>query len=271
MPTTELNGQGTEITLHYEEFGDRSNPSVVLIRGTGADSSRWMPQVEAYRDEFHVVIFDNRGVGRSSTPPGPYSVADMAADTIGLLDHLGIDRWNLSGSSLGGAIAMQVAIDAPDRTASLQLHSSWLRTEGYTEYSLGLLRSILVHGGIDFYYDAVLPMLFSVDFLSSDFERTTGMLDRMKANSATTTGLLGQLDANLGHDLSTEARTLGVPTLVTVGSNDILLPVAASRELAESIPQATLHIFEGGAHLVSMEAADDFNSVTLQWMRTHCS
>jgi aminoacrylate hydrolase len=229
-----------------------------------------MPQVEAYQDEYHVIIFDNRGVGKSSTPPGPYSVADMATDTIGLLDALGIARWNLSGSSLGGAIAMQVAIDEPDRTESLQLHSSWLRTEGYTEYSLGLLRSILVHGGIDFYYDAALPLLFSVDFLSADFERTSAMLEKMKANSATTVGLLGQLDANLSHDLSAESASIGVPTLVTVGSNDMILPVAASRELAERIPDATLHIFEGGAHLVSMEAAEEFNSVTLQWMRTHC-
>src|SRR5690606_10238103 len=127
-------------------------PVVLLIRGTGADSSRWMPQVEAYLDEFNVVIFDNRGTGKSDTPPGPYTVAQMADDTFGLLDALEIEACHVSGSSLGGAIGLQMAVARPERVLSLQMHSSWLATRGYTEYSLGLLGKILDLGGTDFYY-----------------------------------------------------------------------------------------------------------------------
>ena len=142
MPRARL-ADGLE--LNYELFGDAAAPAVVLVRGTGADGTRWMPQVEAYRDEFRVLIFDNRGVGGSDTPPGPYTVADMAGDTVALLDILGIERCHLSGSSLGGAICAHIAIEHPQRVRSLQMHSSWLATRGYTAYSLGLLQQLPRH------------------------------------------------------------------------------------------------------------------------------
>ena len=80
---------GTKI--YYESHGDESLPTLVLIRGTGADGTRWMPQVNAYRSEIRCVIFDGRGVGRSETTPPPYTVESMAGDTFDLMDALGID------------------------------------------------------------------------------------------------------------------------------------------------------------------------------------
>ena len=255
------------LELNYELFGDADAPVVVLVRGTGADGTRWMPQVEAYRNDFRVLIFDNRGVGGSDTPPAPYTVADMANDTVALLDILGIDRCHLSGSSLGGAICAHIAIEHPQRVRSLQMHSSWLVTRGYTAYSLGLLHSFLVTGGVDFYYDAALPLLFSPQFMSREHERLMGVLAHMKAHPATYEGLLGQLQANLTHDLSERAAEIVAPTLVTVGELDYLLPVAASEELQRAIPNAELVVFPGGPHLVTMETPERFNDVTLTWLR----
>jgi len=239
----------------------------VLIRGTGADGSRWMPQVDAYKDEFNVIIFDNRGVGRSDTPPGPYTVAEMADDTFKVLDALGVESCHVSGSSLGGAIGLHMTIERPERVLSLQLHSSWLATRDYTEYSLGLLGKFLELGGVDFYYEATLPLLFSSTFLSSDYARLADMLARMRANSASYDGLLGQIHANLTHDLSARVGEVTAPALITVGEFDFLTPVSASEELHRNLPGSELVVFQGAAHLTSMEAADDFNRVTLDWMR----
>ena len=264
MPRARL-ADGLE--LNYELFGDADAAAVVLVRGTGADGTRWMPQVEAYRSEFRVLIFDNRGVGGSDSPPGPYSVADMAADTVGLLDELGIERCHLSGSSLGGAICAHIAIEHAERVRSLQLHSSWLVTRGYTAYSLGLLKRFLEVGGVEFYYEAALPLLFSPAFMSREHERLMGVLEHMKSHPATFDGLLGQLHANLSHDISTRAAEIAVPTLVTVGELDYLLPVAESEELQRAIPNAELVVFPGGPHLVTMETPDRFNEVTLAWLR----
>lgn len=256
-----------DLELHYERFGPPTGAPIVLIRGTGADGSRWMPQVTAYEQELPVVIFDNRGAGRSGSPPAPYTVEEMADDTLRLLDHLGIDMCHLSGSSLGGAIALRLAASHPDRAISLQLHSSWLVTEGYTRYSLGLLAQILEIGGPTFYYEATLPLLFSARFLSTDQHRLEAILANMRANTATVDGLAGQIAANLTNDLRTAAARIQIPTLVTVGELDLVCPVAASEQLAAAIDGAQLVVFEDAAHLASMEVADRFNDVTLRWLR----
>ena len=196
-------GDGTGI--YYESHGDESLPTVVFIRGTGADGTRWMPQVRAYESEVRCVIFDGRGVGRSETTPPPYSVQSMAGDTFDLMDALGIGAAHLSGSSLGGAIGLRMAADAPERVLSLQTHSSWLGTHGFSEFSLGLLKAHLVNGGVEHYYSATLPMLISPGFMSRNFEMLMNILSHMKANAASYDGLLGQIEANLSYDMRPEA------------------------------------------------------------------
>ena len=85
MPRTDIS---TGISLYYEWHGDANGPPVVFIRGTGADSSRWMPQVNEYKDKYRTLIFDNRGVGKSDSPEGPYTVEMMAEETVALLAAL---------------------------------------------------------------------------------------------------------------------------------------------------------------------------------------
>jgi aminoacrylate hydrolase len=226
-----------------------------------------MPQIEAYKEIVPCVIFDGRGVGKSSTTPPPYTVAQMAADTIAVLDHIGLESVHISGSSLGGAIGLHLAVHEPSRVLTLQMHSSWLATRGFAEYSLGLLKKILIAGGTDFYYEATLPLLFSPGFMAEHFDELMGILAHMKAHPATVDGLLGQIEANLTHDLTAEVRCVKIPTLITVGELDYLLPVACSRELHEAIAGSQLVVFPGCGHLATMENASEFNRVTLDWLR----
>ena len=261
--------RSTDADIYYEKHGDGDGPPVLFIRGTGADGTRWMPQVEAYESEVPCVIFDGRGVGRSSTTPPPYTVAQMATDTIALMDHMEVPAAHISGSSLGGAIGLHIAVHAPERVRTLQLHSSWLATRGFAEYSLGLLKEILLAGGTDFYYKATLPLLFSPAYMMDNFDDLMRILAHMQANPATFEGLRGQIEANLTHDLSSEAGQVRVPTLITVGELDYVLPVECSRELHEAIDGSELVVFAGCGHLVTMENSEDFNRVTLDWLRPH--
>lgn len=254
------------VVLAFEEFGSRAAPAVVFIRGTGASGNRWMPQVDAYKGRYRCVIFDNRGAGASSTPPPPYTVDQMANDTVDLMDHLEIDSAHISGSSLGGAIALRIAAQHPDRANTLQLHSSWLVTNGYAGYSLKLLKTFLKTGGVDFYYEATIPLLFSPGFLTTRFDQVPGILEGMRKTAASLDGLLGQVEANLTHDGRTDAAALTVPTLVTVGGLDLLLPVAESLRLHEAIAGSDFHVFPDGGHLVTMESPEEFNTVTLDWL-----
>lgn len=253
--------------IYYELHGSVSGPPLVLIRGTGADGTRWMPQVNAYKSHVACLIFDGRGVGRSETTAPPYTVKQMASDTLAVMDHAGIAAAHVSGSSLGGAIGLYLAVHAPHRVLTLQLHSSWLATRGFAAYSLGLLKKFLVAGGTDFYYEATLPLLFSSSYMMNNFDELMKILAHMQAHSATKDGLLGQIEANLSHDLATEAGRVQAPTLITVGALDYILPVSCSQELHEAIAGSELVVFEGCGHLVTMENSEHFNQVTLDWLR----
>ncbi len=265
--------QAEDISIYYEWHGERrsdgTDTPVLFIRGTGADGTRWMPQVNAYKAEVPCVIFDGRGVGRTDTTLPPYTVKQMAGDTLRLMDSLGIVSAHVSGSSLGGAIGLHMAVHAPERVRTLQLHSSWLATRGFAEFSLGLLKDILVAGGTDFYYKATLPLLFSPSYMMENFDGLMQILAHMQANPATLDGLTGQIDANLSYDLSSEATRVRAPTLITVGELDYVLPVSCSRELHEAISGSELVIFPGCGHLVTMENSERFNRVTLDWLRKH--
>ena len=254
--------------LQYEVFGDDDAPVVVLIRGTGADGTRWMPQVEAYRDEFRVVIFDNRGVGASDTPPGPYTVADMAADTVGLLDALDIDRCHLSGSSLGGAIASTSRSSIPSGSRACSCTPVGWRRDGYTAYSLGLLKQLPRHRWHRLLLRGDAAAAVQPRFMSTEHERLMAMLAHMKAHPATYEGLLGQIEANLSHDLRAarrrgRRRRRSSPS----GSSTTSCRWRASEELQRAIPNSELIVFPGGPHLVTMESPERFNDVTLTWLR----
>lgn len=261
--------QTADANLYYERHGEGDGPPVLFIRGTGADGTRWMPQVEAYKSEVPCVIFDNRGAGSSDTTPSPYSVEQMAADTMALMDNLEISSAHISGSSLGGAIGLHLAIHEPERVLTLQLHSSWMATRGFAAYSLGLLKKILLAGGTDFYYEATLPLLFSPSFMMDNFDSLMQILAHMQANPATEDGLLGQIEANLSYDLSAVASQVTAPTLITVGDLDYLLPVTFSQEMHDAIDGSELIVFTGCGHLATMESPDEFNQATLEWLRPH--
>lgn len=254
------------VSLYYEWHGQHAGDPVVFIRGTGADSSRWMPQVEEYAGRYRCLIFDNRGAGKSDTPAGPYSVDMMVEDAIGLMDALSIESAHLSGLSLGGAIAQAMTLAAPARVTTLQLHGTWARTYGYARKYLSLLRRFVLEGGLDLYYEGALLYLFPPDYITEQAERMDGILQAMKKNSSPAQGLLGQLEANLTHDVLDRLDQIAVPTLVTVGELDMCLPPYYSRELHRGIRGSELVVFKGGSHLFGLQDPATFNRVTLEWL-----
>src|SRR5438093_13759231 len=115
------------IDLYYDEQG--SGDPLLLVMGLAADSAAWMFQVPDFARHHRTIVFDNRGVGRSAKPPGPYTIHEMADDTVGLLDALGIARAHVVGVSMGGMIAQELALRHPERVARLVLAMSFARPE----------------------------------------------------------------------------------------------------------------------------------------------
>ena len=108
-----------ELDMYYEVAG--SGEPLLLIMGLGADLNAWVRQTPVLSTRYRTVTIDNRGVGRSSKPPGPYSTAQMADEAAGLLDHLGVERAHVLGVSMGGMIAQEVALRHPRRVGTLTL------------------------------------------------------------------------------------------------------------------------------------------------------
>ena len=124
MPKARVNG----ISINYSVEG-RGEP-LFLIMGFSGSKMAWFFQRGAFRKHFQVVTFDNRGVGQSDKPPGPYSMKMFADDTVGLMDHLGIDKAHVLGASMGGMIAQHIALSHPERVRKLVLSCTVASRQG---------------------------------------------------------------------------------------------------------------------------------------------
>src|SRR4029079_3046454 len=113
VPTIESAGA----RLHYHRDG--SGPPLLLVQGVGLIGRGWQPQVDGLRDRFTIITFDNRGIGSSTAGPGPLSIEVMARDALAIADAEGLTRFHLAGHSMGGVIAQQIALAAPERVISL--------------------------------------------------------------------------------------------------------------------------------------------------------
>ena len=274
MPQAQLNG----ISLEYESFGAANDPAIVLIMGLGAQLTRWtVPFCEKLvRRGYRVIRFDNRDVGRSThltdlPAPNltqvlgarmtglplklPYTLDDMAADTVGLLDALHIDKAHIVGASMGGMIAQLVAADYPQRTLSL---TSIMSTTGNpalpppTPAAAAVLMSPSPHpANQEAYLDhsvSSLRTLASPGF-PFDHETTRTRLLTDLDRGYNPAGYARQIAAvSMSGDRRAKLRTIKVPAMVIHGADDPLVPVAAGRDTADSIPNAELRVIAGMGH-----------------------
>lgn len=255
----------TGIRLYYERIG--SGPPLLLIMGTGLDHSVWDAQVEAYRGEFECIVFDNASTGRSSRPDHRLTVKSMAADTVGLLEALDIERAHVSGVSLGSCIAQEVTLARPDLVASLQLHGTWARTDGYAGRKFrAQIRLIEMLDMRDFYEINVLWFI-TPEFFDKHPDKVRAQIDAIVANAPSRESLIEQYRADIEHRTLERLPQIKTPTLVTVGDWDVAVPPMYGREVAEAIPGAEFVVVSEGGHLYNMENPVEFNRVTLKFLR----
>ena len=264
MPTTNVGG----LQMYYEIEGD--GPPVVFIGGLSQDHLGWMMQVPAVSAAgYRCITFDSRDAGQTAQSAQPYSIREMAADTLGLMDAIGVSSAHIVGLSMGGMIAQEMAISSPARVSSLTL----VCTSAAVEPEMaGILRA----------WKAGRPHCDAVDFvlmLSSwlfthrfyqHAEAVQGFLNLVRSNPfpQSVAGFIRQCDAILSHDIRDRVSRITAPTRVVVGTEDTLTPAYYSRWLAERIPRAQLTEVPNAAHLLSLETPDAFNRVLLEFLQT---
>jgi pimeloyl-ACP methyl ester carboxylesterase len=261
MPELEVNGQ----VLYHEVHGD--GEPLLCVMGLSADTLAWALQVPAFSAGHRTVIFDNRDVGRSSMADGPYEIADMAADALALADALELDTFHLLGVSMGGAIAQELACRAPARVRTLTLAvtfaggGAWARklSEVWGSRVQKITREehvddlMLLNHSEEFFENAGIVAWLRGMILENPHPQPPDAFAR-------------QLGASSRHDARDRLGGLTMPVHVIAGERDILVPVWKSRELAALIPGAKLTVVEGAPHGMSLERAEEFNRLVLDFI-----
>lgn len=256
--------KGTRI--FYQVKGE--GPPLVLLMGFGADGNLWQQHAAVYQKHFQCIILDNRGVGKSEAPKGPYSTAMMADDTAAVMDHLQIDQAQVAGISMGGAIAQSLALDHPQKVKSLVLISTWPSFNNYARTVYENLKKLRPVVPADHFMELLQLWIFAPPYYESHLEDLkagqVGALENPAPQSRA--GFDGQLDACIQHNVVDRLQEIKVPTLITIGMMDIFTPPAFSDILHLGITGSQLVKFSKGGHVHHWEDLELFNEVTTRFL-----
>jgi pimeloyl-ACP methyl ester carboxylesterase len=264
MPFATANG----IRLYYEWHGAEGGTPVVLVMGLGGDCTAWPFQLAALAPRYRVLVFDNRGAGRSDAPDVAYTTRGMAEDLLALLDGLGVGRAHLLGLSLGGAIAQEAVLAAPARFASLQLHATWAGPHPYLQALVAAVRMARLQFDREGFYRVLSVWLFSPVGFATQPELVETVVQRAIHHPYPVPphAYLRQTDAVLGHDARDRLHFIRCPTLVAVGSQDLITPPLLAAELASRIPGARFTSLPDAGHGALWEVSEAFNRVCLDFL-----
>jgi 3-oxoadipate enol-lactonase len=243
------------VKLAYELRG--TGDPLLLIQGLGYGRWGWGPVTDRLAEDFLVAVFDNRGIGKSHVPPGPYSVAELADDAAAVLDAAGFERAHVLGTSLGGMIAQELALRRPDRVARLVLACTTPGGGGSHPMPARTVR--LMEEASDLAPDVALRR-FVENALSPT--ASPALVDEITAlrlaNPPDPAGWLAQAAAGAAFDRLATVGQIKAPTLLLHGTADAVVDCRNSELLAQRIPGARLELFPGSGHLFFWEEPERF-------------
>lgn len=247
--------------LHYELNGPAEAPVLVLSNALGTTLDLWLPQVHAFGEHFRVLRYDMRGHGLSDVTPGPYSMAQLGADVLALLDHLRVERAYFCGISMGGMIGIWLGVHAPQRIARLALCNT-SPAIGVPEVWNARIAKVR-HEGVQAIAEEVLGRWFTPDFLAhapAQVERIRAML-----RSAPAEGYAAACAAVRDMNQRGDLHRILLPTLVVTGKHDKSTPPEHGELIARAISGARL-VELNAAHLSNWEVAQGFTQQVLDFM-----
>ncbi|GLW06034.1 3-oxoadipate enol-lactonase [Microtetraspora sp. NBRC 13810] len=236
--------------VHHEILGDPGAPPLLLASSLGTTAAMWDPQVAELAARFRVIRYDHRGHGGSPVPAGPYTIADLGADVLALLDHLGIGRAHFAGLSLGGMTGMWLAAHAPERIDRLALLCTSARLgppSVWTDRVEAVLRD-----GTGSIAEAVVGRWFTPGFAERRPDVVAAHVDMLRRTPAA--GYAACCLAIRDMDLTGDLPAITAPTLVLAAADDPSTPPEPhARTIAAGIPGARLVTLADAAHLANVE------------------
>ncbi len=264
MATVQVRG----IQIAYNIDG-RGEP-VVLIGGFTMVKESWELQVAELAKHFRVITFDNRGVGETTVPKERFSIAEMAADTVGLMDALGIDSAHVVGVSMGGLIAQTLALDHPDRVKKVVLgcttHGGRHAVQPQKEVMQLLAKASDPSVPVEEAVRMRLPTILAERFIREEPERLEEFVRTSVQHWPTPEGAAGQMGALSVFNVKKRLGEIRCPVLVITGAEDRMMPAENSRLLAEGIEGAEQYLVEGAGHSFFFEKPDGVNRVLIDFL-----
>ncbi len=255
-----IENQGVKIYYEISGYGD----PIIFFSGVGGGSWSWYRQLPYFCKKYEVIVFDNRGAGKSDKPKNPYSMEDFAQDGALILDKLGIWKAFVVGISMGGMIAQVFALKYPDRVKGLVLGATHCGGSIKISPDPEVLACFMDNEGLsdDEILDKNTRILFSAGFLLKkpdeveEYKRV-----HREAGIQPQYALENQLIAIRNFSCCHEIHKISAPTLIITGNDDILVPPENSRILHDRIPDSKLILLPDVGHAIHVEAADEFNRI----------
>jgi pimeloyl-ACP methyl ester carboxylesterase len=255
------------VELVYDVEG--SGPDLLLVAGTASTRPLWSLVRPHLARSFRTIAFDNRDAGASSIATGPYTLPDLAADAAAVLDAADSTRAHVLGHSMGGAIAQQLAFDAPERMASLTLACTWARGDGYSKNAMRLMHALTENVRDD---RTLLAAILFMGSSASSLNRTNlwETTDAAMALGALAprAALARQWALDLTVDTLDRLPELKCPVHVIWGDEDRLVPPALARALIDAIPAAFETRLTACGHVPMVDAPDAFAESVIAFLRS---
>src|SRR6516225_5374196 len=245
MPFVE--NQGAKI--YWDEEGEGA--PLLMIMGLGAASALWWRTRPVLASRYRTLAFDNRGVGRSDVPPGPYSMVVMASDAAAVLNAAGIERAHIFGLSMGGMIAQEFALQYPESIHSLILGCTAAGGPHAVQADSEVLQALFRRGlSPDEFAESMNPFIYHS---STSRERTEEDMALRRQWYPTDSGFMAQLQGIIGWEAYSRLPEIAAPTLVLHGDSDRLIPPANGDLIAKRIPGAKLVLIPHASHIFSTD------------------
>lgn len=245
------------VSMHFEIQG-QGHP-VVLIAGLGGLGAFWAPVVEQLSRSYQCITFDHPGMGRSP-PAAEHSIANIAAEVLALLDELKLPSAHFVGHSTGGLVAQVLALDHPRRVDRTVLSATWARPDRRFRDLFQTRRVVLERAGFAA-YNAIAKLLgHPADWYEAHLA-SPAPIDFDAASQGDLATALARIDMLLTFDRADELGRIGAPALIVGASDDAIVPVSHSRDLARLMPQARLIEMQGGHFLPQTQTLPYVNEV----------
>jgi 3-oxoadipate enol-lactonase len=243
--------------------GDDGKPWMILSNSLAADLHMWDGQVEALTRTHRLLRYDTRGHGQSTAPEGPYDFAMLVANMVALLDHVGADRADVMGLSLGGMTALGLGLTHPGRVGRMVVSDARADNPPPFVASWDERIAAISAGGMEAIREGTLSRWFTPRCPAEIRDRAGAMI-----LATSVAGYTGCAQALKRLDYLRHLHEMTVPVLYVVGAEDMGAPPAAMQAMADATPKARLVTLPGLAHVPNMENPDLFNDAVIPWFDT---